>query len=314
VTDLRRRADPPPRGHRSGGARISTALAAVLLFLRPASASALGLERTGELVATGGETALLAPSALWYDGLRDVVVVACPTAHRVLLLDPHGRVQKELGKEAQLRFPRAVAATREGTLYVASSESESLAVFDRYADAVGEHARSLDLSPHRGSKAVRPTALFADDAGRVYVADRANRQVLVLDAEGKLERRLRDVGDPADVWADRGGNVYVAEPAFGGVRVHDTRGRLLRVLGSSPGQFREPVRPRALAVDRVGRVWILEDASRSIAALDAAGNLLLRVPATGLFAPVDLAIDPRDTLYVLDEGANRIVAFRISER
>lgn len=297
-------------------AAIHKRLAAAVMFpllslvtARPALP--LGLERTGEIVAVGGEAGLLAPAALWYDGVRDLLAVACPNLHRVVLVDRQGVVQKEIGKGGELQFPRAVAATREGTLYVASSESESLAVFGRYGAAVGEEARSLDLSPYRGASPVRPTALFADENGNVYVADRGNRQVLVLGGDGKLKRTLRNVGEPADLWVDRG-TVYVAEPVFGGVRVYDERGKLVRTLGTSPSQFREPIRPKALAVDRRGRLWIVEEGNRGIKALDAFGNLLFAMRGEGFFAPADIAIDPRDTLYVLEEGGNRIAVFRIS--
>lgn len=287
-------------------------VAAALLLLGASPALAVGLERIGEISAVGGETGLLAPAAFWYDALRDTLAIACPNAHRVIVVDRQGAVQKEIGKGGEIEFPRALAATRDGTLYVASRESESLVVFDRYGAAVGEKARTVSLSAHRGARPVRPTALFADDRGDVYVADRGNRQVLVLAGDGSLKRTLRAEGEPADVWVDPAGKVYVAEPAFGGVRVYDERGKLLRVLGTSPSHFREPLRPKAVAVDRRGRIWILEEGGRGIKALDSFGNLLFDMRAEGLFAPADLAIDPRDTLYVLEEGGNRIAVFRIS--
>lgn len=313
MNGLPRRGDRPrddraPRGRR----RLPRALAAAVLLCGAAPAFPVGLERIGEIAAAGGQAGLLAPAAVWYDGVRDLLAVACPNLHRVVLLDRQGAVVKEIGNAGEIPFPRAVAATRDGTLYVASRESESVAVFRRYGAAVGEGAQRISLSPHRRAAAVQPTSLFADESGLLYVADRGNRQVLVLEGDGKLQRTLRDVGEPADVWADRAGTVYVAEPAFGGVRVYDDRGKLVRTLGTSPSQFREPIRAKALALDRSGRVWILEEGNRGIKALDAFGNLLFAMPGESLFAPVDLAIDPRDTLYVLEEGGNRIAVFRIS--
>lgn len=288
----------------------AAAMAAALLTAPPAFP--LGLERAGDIAPAGGGAGVLAPAALWYDGVRDVIAVACPNLHRVVLLDRQGAVQKELGEGGELRFPRSVAATRDGTLYVASPGEESLAVFERYAAAMGGEARTLSLGAHRRSAAVRPSAVFADADGRLYVADRGNRQILVLGSDGAIERTLPNVGEPVDLWADRSGTVYVAEPGFGGVRVYGASGKLLRTLGTSPSQFREPIRPRAIAVDRAGRVWILEEGNRGIKALDALGNLLFARSAEGLFGPADLAIDPRDHLYVLEEGGNRIAVFRIT--
>ncbi|HEY6006052.1 MAG TPA: NHL repeat-containing protein [Anaeromyxobacter sp.] len=284
-------------------------LAAALLLGAP-PAFPLGLERIGEIVPAGGDAAFQAPAALWYDGVRDLLAVACPNVHRVFVVDRQGRVRKEFGKEGELGFPRAVAVRRDGTLYVGYWESESLAAFERYGGAA-EEARTLSLAPHRGAAPVRPTALFAAEDGDLYVADRGNRQVLVLGEDGTLKRTVRDVGEPADVWVHRE-TLYVAEPAFGGVRVYDGRGKLLRTLGTSPSQFRQPLRPKAVAVDRSERVWVLEEGSRGIKALDAFGNLLFTRSGDDLFAPADLTIGAGDTLYVLEEGGNRIAVFRIS--
>lgn len=305
-----RYAEPSGAGPaRRGLVGILAGIAAALPALAPAQTFALGLERIGEIIPTGGELAVLAPAAIWYDAARDVLALACPNGHRVVLVDRQGAVGKEIGEDGELRFPRAVAATQDGTLYVASPESESLLVYDRYAAAVGEEARTLSLSTHRGAAAVRPASLFVDADRNVYVADRGNKQVLVLGSDGKVVRTVRDVGEPADVWADRGGTLYVAEPAFGGVRVYDRRGKLVRTVGAAPG--REPLRPRALVVDRSGRLWVLEEGGRGLKALDAFGNVLFAMRGEGLFAPVDLAIDAQDTLYVLEEGGSRIAVFRI---
>jgi len=307
---LRRPERPAHRRATRKPSRLLRAITTAILLLGASTALPLGLERVGEIAVSGGMV-LVAPAALWYEGPRDLLAVACPNIHRVLLLDRQGVVQGEIGKEEEIPFPRAVAATRDGTLYVAG-EGESLVVFDRHRAAADGKARTLDLSPHRGARAVRPISLFATEDGKLYVADRGNRQVLVLGDDGKLERTLRNVGEPADVWVDGAGAVYVADPAFGGVRVYDAGGRLLRVLGTSPSQFREPIRPKAVAVDRSRRVWIIEEGNRGIKALDALGNLLFTMGGEGLSAPVDLAIDLRDTLYVLEEGSNRIAVFRIS--
>lgn len=297
----------PPRPVRA----LRAATAALLLLAAPA-ALALGLERIAEIVPVGAEAGVLAPAGLWYDEQRDVLVLACPNAQRVLVVDRQGVVQGELGKAGELRFPRSVAASRDGTLYVVSPESESITVFDRYAATPAGEGRSVSLAPHRGGAPVRPTAVFVDERGSVYVADRANRQILVLRRDGKLERTLAGVGEPADVWADRAGTIYVAEPGLGGVRVHDAQGTLVRTLGSFGSQFPEPIRPRALALDRSGRVWILEEGSRGIKALDGAGNLLFSMKGDGLRAPADLAVDGRGNLYVIEEGGNRVSVFRIS--
>lgn len=313
MTDLRQIGAPSGarRATRAWPGPLRPAVAALLLLIA-LPAWSLGLEPLGEIVPFGGETGLLAPAGIWFDEVRDLLVLACPNVQRVVAVDRRGGGRKELGKEGTLTFPRAAVTTRDGTLYVASPERESIAVLERYATALSEEVHEISLSPHRGAAIVRPGELFADERGRLYVADRANHQILVLERDGKLERTLGGVGDPVDLWADGAGMVYVAEPGLGGVRVYDGRGKLVRTLGISPSQFPEPLRPRALTVDRTGRIWILEEGNRGIRALDASGNSLFAMKLDGLFAPADLAVDGRGTLYVVDEAGGRISAFRIT--
>jgi sugar lactone lactonase YvrE len=288
------------------------ALGAALLLITAAPVHPLGLDRVGTIVPSGTEIGLFSPSALWYDGQRDLLVVANPNAHHVLLLNLQGVVVKTLGKRGDLRFPRAVAASRGGTLYIGGRESEMLRVLPEYDSGVGEEYRTVDLSPYRRKGPVQPVALFVDEGANLYVADRGNRQILVFGVDEKLRFSIPDVGEPTDLVVDRGGKILVSDPGFGGVRAYDERGRFLRTLGTSPVQFREPLRGKALAVDRRGRIWVAEEAGRGIKAIDTLGNLIFSYSGESLFAPVDLAIDARENLYVLEEGGNRISVFRIA--
>lgn len=291
---------------------FSAGFALALLLAAPAPVFPLGLERAVTITPAGADIGLLSPTGLWYDDLRGYLVVASPLLHQVSVLDRKGQIVKVLGKNGDLRFPRTVAATRGGTLFIAGRESDSLKVLSRYDSVTGEEYRNFDLSPHRRSAAVQPSALHVDGNGNLYVADRGNRQVLVFGGDEKLRFSIPDVGEPADIWVDRSGKIYVADPGFGGVRVYDDRGKHLRTLGSQSGLFREPLRVKALVVDPRNRIWVLEEGGRGIKTLDSLGNLLFSMGGEGLLSPADLAFDPQENLYVLEEGGNRISVFSIA--
>ncbi len=292
------------------GARAGVSLALLLVLSLPAYS--LGLERVGEVVPLGSDAGVLSPSGFCYDEQRGAFLVAVPGAGRVVVLDRQGNVRRELGKDGQLGFPRVVAVRRDGTLIIGGRESERLLVLPRYDAQGSEEYGAVDLSAHRRTAAVQPVALFVDDGGLLYVADRGNRQVLVLDRDGKVRRVIADAGEPADVWADRNGKVYVSDPGFGGIRVYDDRGGYLRTLGADPVRFRDPLRVKSVAVDRSGRIFVLLEGNRGIRVLAPAGDLRSSLGGDGLFAPVDLAVDGSETLFVLEEGGNRIAVYRIA--
>jgi DNA-binding beta-propeller fold protein YncE len=289
---------------------VAIVLLAILL-LTTRAAFPLSLEKIDEIVPLGTDTGLLSPSGLWYDEFRGLLIVANTEAHQVLVLDSQGNVRKTHGGEGRLRFPLTVAADRGGALFIAEKESEYLKVEAAYDSAVPEAYQVIDLSPFRHKRPVEPVALFVDRENNLLVADRGNRQVLVIGPDRKLRLALPDVGEPADVWSSPG-KILVADPGFGGIRVYDDRGRWLRTLGTDPTRFPAPLRARSLAVDLRERVWLVEETG-GIRALDSLGNSLFSGGSGPLFAPVDLAVDSQNHLYVLERGGGRISVFRINE-
>lgn len=284
----------------------------VLLSLMPAMAFSLGLENAGVIGASGTDTGLLSPSAIWHDNIRGYIVVANTQARQVVVLNQQGQAVKVFGKKGELALPVAVAGTGEGTLYIAERGSETLKVMAGYDTAVKEEYRTLDLLPYRRSTTVQTVALFIDQGGNIYIADRGNRQVIVLDRDEKFKFAIQGVGEPTDLWVERTGEIFVADPGFGGIRVYNAQGLQLRTLaGGHSAQFREPLRVRGMAIDRMGRIWVVEETGQKIRAIDSRGTLLLNY-VSGLFSPVDLAVDDKDHLYVLEQGGNRIAVFRIS--
>lgn len=281
-----------------------------LILVAAAPAFPLGLEKAGAITPSGMDVGLLNPTGLWYDNLRGFLLVANTHARQVVVLNRQGQALKVLGR-SDAGLPLAVAGDRDGTLYIAERSSESLKVLSSYDAAVSAEYRNLELSSYRRSAAVQPVALFVDAAGNLYVADRGNRQVLVIDAAGKLKTAITDVGDPADIWVEPAGKLLVADPGFGGIRVYGPSGAWLRTIGGGSGQLREPLRVKAMVADRRGRIWVVEESGQRIKAFDALGNLLANIEA-GLTSPADLAIDDQDNLYVLEQGRNRIAVFRIT--
>lgn len=293
------------------GIALMLVLFAPLPFLAAPSAFALGLEKVGLIVPTGLDAGLLNPTGFWYDNLRGSFVVANTHARQLAVLNSQGQALRVLGKKGEFGFPVAVAGNRDGTLYIARRQTEDLLVLPAYDAATLEEYHPFDLTVYRRTAPVQPAALFIDNAGSLYMADRGNRQILVFDRNGNFLRAIAGVGEPADLWVGPTGKLVVADPGFGGFRIYGPDGIWLRTIGGYTAQLREPLRPKAVAVDRRERIWGLEETGGRIKVLDALGNLLLSVES-GLTAPADLAVDDQGHLYVLDQGGKGIAVFRIT--
>jgi DNA-binding beta-propeller fold protein YncE len=149
---------------------------------------------------------------------------------RVHRFDPDGRLRFSWGEPGsgpgQFRVPHGIAIDRNGTVYVADRENSRLQLFTTEGEYLSEWT---DLA--------RPSQVFIDPAGDVYVAELGYRagmwpgttapspdapggRMSVFDAHGKLKARwgggrapcaAGDFFAPHDVCVDSRGDIYVAE-------------------------------------------------------------------------------------------------------
>jgi DNA-binding beta-propeller fold protein YncE len=139
---------------------------------------------------------------------------------------------------------------------------------------------------------------------RLYVTDRLNAQVFVLDRNtGREVRRFSRKGNakeelnvPTGVDVDSDENIYVTDTAQARVAKFSARGDFLQQVGTrgrGVGQF---VRPKGIGVDREGRVFVVDAAFKNVQIFNDQGELLLFFPDPvehpgSLVLPADLAID-----------------------
>ena len=133
-----------------------------------------------------------------------------------------------------------------------------------------------------------------DSAGNVFVADVAKDRLLKLDSKGKLLASWGSKGSAPgrfnSILPDQGnetarglvlalapnGNLYVADPGNSRIQEFDVQGRFIRQwggAGSAGGQF---VRIFALAIDRNGIIYAVDDRARdyTVKTFDQSGKYL----------------------------------------
>ena len=161
----------------------------------------------------------------------------------------------------------------------------------------------------------RPRGVAAAN-GRYYVADPGQRSLFVLHPDGRemarIRRSNRRFGEPVDVAADAAGNIYVLDAGNGGrISVHDADGDFVRAL---PLPDNTVAKSRGLDVDALGRIWVAMTPAMAVAAFDADGRELARIPtvlAGGDFQPVDVAFRADDAVYVSTAGTTAVIRFSL---
>ena len=199
-------------------------------------------------------------------------------------------------------------------------------------------ATSTSYFQDGGPPTFDPEDLAVDGSGNVYVADRRNRRVRMIDASGTVttlagngEDTLACVGEdgywwsdggsaeaaclgnPRGVGADTAGNVFVA--AVNRILKIDASGTIstLALAGykNTAG---------GMAVDAVGNVYVVGTQDRAVYKIDASGTVTTFAgtgeegsggdggPATQaqFAAPTGVAVDVVGNVYVADSGNNRV--------
>lgn len=157
---------------------------------------------------------------------------------------------------------------------------------------------------------------------RVYVTDTAQRAVLMFDIPGGRFRQfgVEDPGElrkPIGITVSKQGEVYVADVVARRVLVYDADGHYLRTLGSDEllhrpaGVALSPDGKRLYVVDVGG----LDNNDHRVQVFDAHSGAHLQTIGTrgtgdGQFnLPLQDAVAPDGTLYVVDGGNFRVQAF-----
>jgi DNA-binding beta-propeller fold protein YncE len=166
----------------------------------------------------------------------------------------------------------------------------------------------------------KPIAVAARE-GRIYVADSAQRRVVVFDVPRRrvFALGLRPPGTlakPAALAIDQRRLVYVADSSLRKVLVYDALGLYQRTIGDP----QVLLRPTGVAVAAAGeRIYVVDRADNDsdrhrVLAYDADGRLLAEIGRRGrepgeFNIPVQAAVAPDGTLWVLDAGNFRVQAF-----
>lgn len=210
--------------------------------------------------------------------------------------------------------PTGIACGPEGAILVADSALGLVVELD----ARGALRRAIGAGQLR-----RPTGLALDrERGELYVADTAAHDIAVFDRDGRLLRRLGRRGEaegefnfPTHLWF-RAGELYVADTLNGRVQVF-ARGaaRPRLVVGARGLHVGQLVRPKGVATDSAGNIYVVESYYDHLLVYDREGRFLLPIGGLGqdagqFYLPSGVWTDERDRVFVADMFNGRVVVLQ----
>ena len=141
--------------------------------------------------------------------------------HQVFKFAPDGRLLMTLGAagvagDGPDRFngPSGVAVAPNGDIWIVDGHrggNNRVVRFSKegkFIRAWGGGVGSESAEPGRFSD---PHAIAIDSTGRIYVADRGNNRIQVLDAEGNFIAQWKQFGKPSGIYIDARDRIYVGD-------------------------------------------------------------------------------------------------------
>src|SRR5262245_7159042 len=174
---------------------------------------------------------------------------AKPLGHTVTKFSPEGKVLMTLGwpgvagdPPAALNEPCAIAVAPNGDIYISEGHSgqqpkapeTTVGRISRF-DKDGKYIRSFGRLGSGPGEFKTPHDIFIDEQGRLFVADRGNHRIQVLDLEEKYLAEWKQYGRPSGV-ALRNGLIYVADSESNGVAPNPGWKRGIRVGDLATGK------------------------------------------------------------------------------
>lgn len=268
----------------------------------PAANPRIRLERVIEL-STRGAPLFRRPHALAWDG--EDLLVADPETGRIARVDARGKVT--LSPEGAVSSALGIVSCSLG-IAVADARAGSVALLGTNLRRLRRVAEGLN----------RPTGI-ACDGRRLVVAETGAHRILVFEPDGTRREWGRRGTGPGEfnfptALALTDGTLWVADTLnFRVQRLNASTGAFLGEFGRLGDTAGDMPRPKGLAVDAAGRLWVSDVHLDAVSLYTDRGQLLMslgRGADAGQFSfPAGIAAHPGGRVAVVDALNQRVQIF-----
>lgn len=255
------------------------------------------------------QDSLNTPMGIFVDKERGEVYVADSGRNEVLIFDLKGNPLFKFGKTQGVSNPFDMVI-KNGNIYLSQEGKAYIEVFNYRGESIAR------VAPPEGM-AFSPGRLVLDEDGSIYVINKEKTTCLVFDKNDKFVRNIgKELASLAGVAVSKD-RVYLITP-FGNraVQVYDKQGNFIMAFEGLQDRGGTLGLPTFAMVDKDGLLWLV-DSLRGIVIYDQKGNKVSEFDEYGaakgqLFFPIDIDFDMGSMVYIIEKGARRVSAFKIS--
>lgn len=220
-----------------------------------------------------------------------------------------------VGTPTTLQRPNSVFADAFRVYVTDQTQPARVFIFDR-----GDRTASILAvpAPPAEGKLLNPLGIAVDSGNVIYVADAQQGRVFGYDRNGALLLALGKTGDlayPSGVAIDRRrSRIYIADSHAHLVKAFTVLGDRLFEIGDDGKTDQRLKSPTGIALDKEGRIHVLDSQSRRVSVYGTDGKFLRKFPLSrggvgDSIRPQGIAVDSVGHVYVSDSVNNNILIF-----
>ena len=145
--------------------------------------------------------------------------------HQVFKFSPEGQLLMTLGTKGGGRDtaffwqPNDVLVAPDGSIFVAEGHASNPTANARILkfDKTGKLLKTIGSYGTGDGQFDQPHALAMDSRGRLFVGDRSNNRIVIMDQEGKILDTWYQFSRPSGIYIDAQDRIYVADSESGSV-------------------------------------------------------------------------------------------------
>ena len=253
---------------------------------------------------------------------RGEIIVAEYTGHCISIFSPSGEKIRTFGSmgsaQGQFSSPRGVAVNGDGNILIADGGNYRIQKFT----ADGNLLTAVDQGGNMHLEFSTPAGITVNHRnGKVYVCDRENHQIQILNADLTFSSSFGSYGSgdgqfnyPYDVTLDSAGNVYVAVGRGHCIQVFTSEGEFLRKFGKKGSGNGELNEPTGISIDSDDIVYVTEYNNHRVSMFTSGGQFLRSFGTQGrgpgwFKEPYGIAVDREGFVYVSDTSNHRLQMF-----